>query len=135
MRPDPLRLTGFDHLVLTASDAEATAGFYCGILGMERRPHGDGRFALHFGASKLNVHVAPPRIEPRALAAAPGTIDVCIVSTLGPRALGSALASRGGAIELGPVERNGARGAMTSFYLRDPDGNLVELATYEPEAS
>ena len=33
-------------------------------------------------------------------------------------------------IEVGPVEREGARGAMTSVYLRDPDGNLVEISRY-----
>jgi catechol 2,3-dioxygenase-like lactoylglutathione lyase family enzyme len=30
----------------------------------------------------------------------------------------------------GPVEQAGALGPMTSVYLRDPDGNLVEVATY-----
>jgi catechol 2,3-dioxygenase-like lactoylglutathione lyase family enzyme len=126
-----LHLEAFDHLVLTAGSAEATLDFYCRVLGMEQRSLGEGRIALHFGASKINVHVAPPRIEPRAAAAAPGTVDVCILSTLAPRTLASALASRGAVVELGPVQRNGARGLMTSFYLRDPDGNLVEIATYE----
>jgi catechol 2,3-dioxygenase-like lactoylglutathione lyase family enzyme len=28
------------------------------------------------------------------------------------------------------VERDGARGKMTSVYCRDPDGNLIEVATY-----
>jgi catechol 2,3-dioxygenase-like lactoylglutathione lyase family enzyme len=33
-------------------------------------------------------------------------------------------------VEEGPVARTGALGPITSFYFRDPDGNLVELATY-----
>jgi catechol 2,3-dioxygenase-like lactoylglutathione lyase family enzyme len=33
-------------------------------------------------------------------------------------------------VELGPVEREGALGAMDSVYLRDPDGNLIEIAAY-----
>jgi catechol 2,3-dioxygenase-like lactoylglutathione lyase family enzyme len=33
-------------------------------------------------------------------------------------------------VELGPVRRTGALGPMTSVYLRDPDGNLVEVASY-----
>jgi catechol 2,3-dioxygenase-like lactoylglutathione lyase family enzyme len=31
-------------------------------------------------------------------------------------------------IELGPVPRTGATAALTSVYVRDPDGNLVELS-------
>jgi catechol 2,3-dioxygenase-like lactoylglutathione lyase family enzyme len=34
----------------------------------------------------------------------------------------------GVAIEEGPVERTGATGRILSFYLRDPDGNLIEVA-------
>jgi catechol 2,3-dioxygenase-like lactoylglutathione lyase family enzyme len=33
-------------------------------------------------------------------------------------------------VELGPVERTAAIGAMTSAYVRDPDGNLVEISSY-----
>ncbi len=36
-------------------------------------------------------------------------------------------------VELGPVERFGARGAGTSVYFRDPDGSLLEFISY-PEA-
>jgi catechol 2,3-dioxygenase-like lactoylglutathione lyase family enzyme len=35
------------------------------------------------------------------------------------------------AIELGPVHRSGAMGPITSVYLRDPDGNLIEIAEYQ----
>ena len=28
------------------------------------------------------------------------------------------------------VDRHGARGPMKSIYLRDPDGNLIEIARY-----
>jgi catechol 2,3-dioxygenase-like lactoylglutathione lyase family enzyme len=33
-------------------------------------------------------------------------------------------------VELGPLEREGARDAGTSVYFRDPDGNLLELIVY-----
>jgi catechol 2,3-dioxygenase-like lactoylglutathione lyase family enzyme len=33
-------------------------------------------------------------------------------------------------VEVGPVARQGAQGAMMSVYFRDPDGNLVEVSEY-----
>ena len=42
----------------------------------------------------------------------------------------ASLAANGVAIEVGPVERIGARGRMMSVYFRDPDGNLVEVSEY-----
>jgi catechol 2,3-dioxygenase-like lactoylglutathione lyase family enzyme len=32
------------------------------------------------------------------------------------------------AVEDGPVERTGAVGRLLSVYVRDPDGNLVEIS-------
>ncbi|MDK9429729.1 hypothetical protein QP016_03115 [Gallibacterium anatis] len=34
-------------------------------------------------------------------------------------------------IEEGIVERTGAVGKIRSIYLRDPDGNLIELSNYQ----
>jgi catechol 2,3-dioxygenase-like lactoylglutathione lyase family enzyme len=33
-------------------------------------------------------------------------------------------------VERGPVSRIGALGDIMSVYCRDPDGNLIELASY-----
>jgi catechol 2,3-dioxygenase-like lactoylglutathione lyase family enzyme len=40
------------------------------------------------------------------------------------------LADAGVVIEEGPVERTGATGKLLSFYVRDPDGNLLEVSNY-----
>jgi len=34
-------------------------------------------------------------------------------------------------IEEGPVRKQGARGVLRSVYCRDPDGSLIEIASYE----
>jgi catechol 2,3-dioxygenase-like lactoylglutathione lyase family enzyme len=36
----------------------------------------------------------------------------------------------GAEIVEGPVNKTGAGGSMTSVYIRDPDQNLIEVATY-----
>ncbi|MGA8292426.1 MAG: VOC family protein, partial [Rhodoplanes sp.] len=40
------------------------------------------------------------------------------------------LRENGVAIEEGPVERTGAMGRIRSVYVRDPDGNLLEISEY-----
>jgi len=45
----------------------------------------------------------------------------------GPR---TRLAAAGAQVVEGPCERQGARGAGTSTYTRDPDGNLLEFILY-----
>ncbi len=60
----------------------------------------------------------------------PGNSDVCFEWN-GP--IADAIAHLGRckvAIELGPVERNGAKGRGTSVYFRDPDGSLMEFMSY-----
>ena len=44
--------------------------------------------------------------------------------------IGEHLRACGVQITAGPVPKTGALGPMTSHYCRDPDGNLVEVASY-----
>jgi catechol 2,3-dioxygenase-like lactoylglutathione lyase family enzyme len=122
-----VRIASLDHLVLTVADPEATASFY-ERLGMRRETFGEGRLALRFGAQKLNLHRAGAEIEPHAHRPMPGSADVCLLID---GELGDAereLTAAGIPIELGPVDRTGATGAIRSLYLRDPDGNLIEIS-------
>jgi catechol 2,3-dioxygenase-like lactoylglutathione lyase family enzyme len=116
-----------DHLVLTVADVEASVAFY-ERLGMRREVFGEGRVALRFGTQKLNLHAAGAEIAPHARQPAPGSADLCFLVEGSLEDLGSELAAAGIQIEVGPVERTGAQGPIRSLYLRDPDGNLVELS-------
>jgi catechol 2,3-dioxygenase-like lactoylglutathione lyase family enzyme len=116
-----------DHLVLTVADVEASVVFY-ERLGMRREVFGEGRVALRFGTQKLNLHAAGAEIAPHARQPAPGSADLCFLVEGSLEDLGSELAAAGIQIEVGPVERTGAQGPIRSLYLRDPDGNLVELS-------
>ncbi len=115
-----MRVTALDHLVLTVSNLDATVAFY-ERLGMRHVVLGEGRHALAFGRQKINLHLAGSEFEPKAAAATPGSADLCF--------LVDELETAGLEIVEGPVQRSGATGRIRSIYVRDPDGNLVELST------
>jgi nicotinate-nucleotide adenylyltransferase len=135
MMVDGVGLQRLDHLVLTVVDIPATVAFYSTVLGMQAQHFGDGRVALHFGPHKINLHQAGWEVEPRAATPTPGSADLCLVSALDPAQLRQRLQQAGVRIELGPVARTGALGAVRSLYFRDPDRNLIELAHYSAHLS
>ncbi|MFD7284432.1 VOC family protein [Streptomyces sp. NPDC059863] len=125
-----LRVERLDHLVLTVADIEATVDFYTRVLRMEPVTFGGGRRGLAFGQSKINLHRAGHEFEPKAERPTPGSADLCFVVADPLERVIAELAARGVPVEEGPVERTGALGAFVSVYVRDPDGNLIELSNY-----
>lgn len=125
-----MRVERLDHLVLTVADIDATVDFYSRVLGMAPVTFGAGRRALTFGDSKINLHQAGHEFEPRARQATPGSADVCLIIDRTIDQVVDQLTQLSVAIEVGPVDRTGAKGPIRSVYLRDPDGNLIELSTY-----
>jgi catechol 2,3-dioxygenase-like lactoylglutathione lyase family enzyme len=123
-------LARLDHLVLTVASIDETVRFYTSVLGMTEVVFGKGRRALSFGEQKLNLHQAGHEFEPKAARPTQGSADLCLVADADPTTIAAWLHARGVSVEEGPVARTGALGLITSFYFRDPDGNLVELATY-----
>ncbi len=129
-RTPPVTISHLDHLVLTVADVDRSLGFYQRVLGMRPVTFGGGRRALEFGASKINLHQAGREISPHAARPAPGSADLCLVTTTPPGQLLAHLNAQQVSVEEGPVPRTGAQGAITSIYIRDPDGNLIEIASY-----
>jgi catechol 2,3-dioxygenase-like lactoylglutathione lyase family enzyme len=125
-----MRIDRLDHLVLTVTDLAATIAFYRDVLGMEVVTFGAGRTALTFGDSKINLHEAGNEFEPKAQVARPGTADLCFIVDEPVADVMRSLQRHGVALVDGPVERTGARGPILSCYVRDPDGNLIELSNY-----
>jgi catechol 2,3-dioxygenase-like lactoylglutathione lyase family enzyme len=119
----------FDHLVLTVASIEATCGFYSNILGM-KVVRFEGRTALMFGRQKINLHERGHEITPHAEKPTPGSADLCLILETPLAEVKEVLHAAGIAIEVGPVDRTGATGKIRSLYVRDPDGNLVELSQY-----
>ncbi|BCH17693.1 MULTISPECIES: VOC family protein [unclassified Mesorhizobium] len=123
-------IAGIDHFVLTVGSVEDTCAFYQRVLGFRRLDEPDRPTALLFGSQKINVHEAGHTFEPKAKAPTPGSADFCLVAARPLSEICASLAANDVAIEVGPVERIGARGPMMSVYFRDPDGNLVEISWY-----
>ena len=59
-------LSRVDHFVLTVKDLEASADFYERVLHMDRVAFDDGRIALRFGDSKINLHQCDHVYKPNA---------------------------------------------------------------------
>jgi catechol 2,3-dioxygenase-like lactoylglutathione lyase family enzyme len=125
-----VKVAGLDHLVMTVEDLEATVEFYTGVLGMSVRAFQRGRLALRFGSQQINLHEAGREFEPHARRPLPGSADLCFVVEAAIDEWLEHLAARGVEVVEGPVPRLGALGPMTSVYFRDPDGNLIEVASY-----
>lgn len=120
-----------DHLVLTVADIDATCDFYVRVLGMRRVEFGpERRVALAFGRQKINLHKAGAEFEPKARRATPGSGDLCFITKAPIGEVIAHLVAENIPIVEGPVPKTGAEGPMTSVYVRDPDGNLVEIARY-----
>lgn len=126
-----MHVTGFDHLVLTVASIPATVSFYEKVLGMRAEVFGpDQRTALVFGPHKINLHPAGREFEPKAERPMPGSADLCLlVDSLD--GIEEHLAGCGVAVLVARSTRTGARGKITSVYIRDPDNNLVELSVYQ----
>jgi catechol 2,3-dioxygenase-like lactoylglutathione lyase family enzyme len=119
-----------DHLVLTVKSVTATAEFYSRVLGMKVVSDGGTRKALAFGEQKINLHEQGNEVEPKAAQPMPGSADLCFISTESMPSVLEHLGRCGVEVLDGPVTRTGARGQILSVYFRDPDANLIEVASY-----
>ena len=101
-------------------------------MGAELIEQPSGGFAYRLaGDTQLNVH--GPGVEATPLAripVAPGNSDLCLRWDGSIESAVEHLEAHGVEVELGPIERRGARGTGASVYFRDPDGTLLEFISY-----
>lgn len=133
----PLQITALDHLVVNVTDVERSASWYGRVLGMrrfdsEQQPGQPPRTAMLFGQQKINLRPVSAGKNDWFTAdhEAAGSDDLCFLTDATPEEVVAHLAACGVAVEAGPGPRSGARGPITSVYCRDPDGSLIEIASY-----
>ncbi|WP_298370417.1 VOC family protein [uncultured Bradyrhizobium sp.] len=137
-----VKVNGLDHLVINVTDVVRSVAWYSRILGMEVKVFDPGkgktpRTSLVFGKQKINVR---PRDADKvewftADHEAAGSDDLCFLTLSTPEAVVAHLKAHGVKIEEGPVAKQGARGTLRSVYCRDPDGSLIEISSYERDAT
>ena len=123
-----MKILSIDHIVLTVNNISETIQFYEYVLGMTVEYFGEDRVALTFGNQKINLHERGKEFEPKAGKPTPGSEDLCFLIGTEITESMEHLRNKGIKILEGPVERTGATGRILSFYFRDPDNNLIELA-------
>ncbi|MEG1427122.1 MAG: VOC family protein [Oscillospiraceae bacterium] len=117
-----------DHVVITTAALPSCIAFY-EALGFRAQDAG-GRWELFSGDFKINVHLQGCELEPKAQNVRTGSADICFEIDGDLARCRDKLMECGITTELGIVTRHGVRGEMRSLYLRDPDGNLIELCSY-----
>jgi catechol 2,3-dioxygenase-like lactoylglutathione lyase family enzyme len=124
-----MRITALDHIVLNVADVERSLEFYAGKLGLQpERVEAWRKREVGFPSVRVNEQTI---ID--LLAHAPSGQNLahfCMVADGPMEAIQAHLASHGIEVHEGPDTRSGARGNATSVYVRDPDGNTVELRCY-----
>ena len=135
-----VKVHALDHLVINVSDVARTAQWYCKVLGMEIKVFDPGqgkmpRTSLVFGRQKINVRpLGADKVEWfTADHESAGSDDLCFLTAATPGEVVAHLRACGVAIEEGLVQKQGARGVLSSVYCRDPDGSLIEISSYDAE--
>ena len=126
-----MQVERLDHLVLTVKDIAVTSVFYQTALGIKTVTFAENRTVLVFNTGKINLHEAGNEFKPAALRPTPGSADFCFITKTPVAAVAEKLRSLSIPVIEGPVKKTGAFGPLLSIYLRDPDGNLIEISNEE----
>lgn len=130
-----MRVKAFDHLVLNVADVERALGFYGGTLGLAPERVEQWRAgAVPFPSVRVTPDTVIDLVErPRGESGGSNVDHLCLV--VEPLDWEQVVDSGEFTVLEGPVGRWGARGSAQSVYVRDPDGNTVELRWYPQDVT
>ncbi len=132
--PASIKIAELDHVVLRCTDQKRMLDFYTGILGMreERRIEQIGLIQLRAGQSMVDLVPAPGAIEEKSR-----NVDhLCLgIEAEDMGEIARMLKENGIEVMGEPAPRYGARGMGLSVYIRDPEGNVIELKQMPRQAA
>jgi catechol 2,3-dioxygenase-like lactoylglutathione lyase family enzyme len=126
-------VTGIDHVVINATDLEATCAFYDRLFGITTHAEyaKDGKVLVRqvaIGGALLSVHQQGNGVELVAKHPTVGGGDICFRWDGDIQSAIDLLKRNGITIIAGPARRRTADGRPSkSVYFRDVDDNLLEL--------
>lgn len=121
-RASPPAAPRLECLTLPVADREASVRFYSRLLGLEV-VQSENALYCRLGAGRI-------RLVTERSGLVGGAGDFCMVTDTNIEAVYRELEGAPLVPGVGIVVRHGALGPMRSIYLRDPEGNLVEIAEY-----
>jgi catechol 2,3-dioxygenase-like lactoylglutathione lyase family enzyme len=118
-----------DHIVLVVADVERSVAWYVEALGLEALRLEEWRAGrVLFPSVRVNESTIIDVLSGSRATDGVNVDHLCLV--VEPTDLAAVVDSGRFDVVEGPVTRWGARGDGTSIYVRDPDGNVVELRHY-----
>ena len=127
-----MKISRIDHIVLTVSDVAQATRFYHEVFDMPviQQQSTAEVTTLRCGHQLIRLQQAD-RDARKAAHPTVGSADLCIVTRDDLEDVYRHLQSYYVKIEIEPVAKQGSEGQMHSIYLRDPDDNLIEIASYK----
>lgn len=127
-----MKISRIDHIVLTVSDVAQATRFYHEVFDMPviQQQSTAEVTTLRCGHQLIRLQEAN-RNARKAAHPTVGSADLCIVTRDDLKDVYRHLQSYYVKIESEPVAKQGSEGQMHSIYLRDPDDNLIEIASYK----
>jgi catechol 2,3-dioxygenase-like lactoylglutathione lyase family enzyme len=122
-----VKAVGLDHVVLNVADVERSLAWYCDELGLSAERVDEWRRGeVLFPSVRIDETTIIDLL--RTDRTGQNVDHVCLV--VEPTDLDALAASGRFDVTAGPARLFGARGEGVGLYVRDPDGNVVELRHY-----
>ena len=124
-----VKVAALDHIVLRCADIETSLAWYCDLLGLPSERVDEWRAGeVFFPSARVDAHTIIDLFPADSSEHGENLDHFCLV--IEPTDLHALAVSGQLDVLSGPDTRWGARGDGTSLYVRDPDGNTVELRHY-----